>query len=72
MEASERIEGIELFGRGQQRLLLMLTMDIDEGAPEFFQHAQGTEAAVEVHTMATRSGEDTPKNQFGLVLTDEV
>ena len=50
----------------------MLTMNIDEGAPEFFEHTQGTEAAVEVHTMATGSREDTPKNQFGLVLTDEV
>ena len=72
MEPTERIEGIELFGRGQQRLLLMLTMDINEGAPELFEHTEGAEAAVEVHPMAAGSREDTPKNQFGLVLTDEV
>lgn len=50
----------------------MLTMDIDKGAPELFEHTEGTEAAVEVHPMATGSREDTPKNQLGLVLTDEV
>ena len=50
----------------------MLAMDIDEGAPKVFQHTQRTEATVEVDTMATGSGKDTPKNQLGLVLTDEV
>src|SRR4030066_390889 len=40
-EATECIKGIELFRGGQQRLLFMLTMDIDEGTPEFFEHAQG-------------------------------
>jgi len=60
-----------LFGGSQQRLLLMLAMDIDEGAPKFFEHTQGAQAAVDVHPVATRSGEHAPKNQLRFVLTDD-
>ena len=71
VEASERIQGIQLFGDSQQRLLLMLAMDIDEGAPKLFEHTQGAQATVDVHPMATRSGEHAPKNQLRLVPTDD-
>ena len=50
----------------------MLAMDIDKGASKFFEHTQGAEAAVDVHSVATRSGEHAPKNQLRLVLTDDI
>jgi hypothetical protein len=49
----------------------MLTMNIDKSASQFFEHAQGTQVAVDVHPVAPRSGQHTPKYQLRHILTDE-
>jgi hypothetical protein len=50
----------------------MLTMDIDESAPQFFEHTQRAETAIDIHPMTARSGKHTSKYQLRLVRTDDV
>jgi hypothetical protein len=49
----------------------MLAMDIDEGAPEFFEHTKRAQTTVDVHPVTAGTGQHAPKNQLGLVLTDD-
>jgi len=49
----------------------MLAMDINKGATKFFEHTKRAKTAVDVHSVTAGAGKHAPKNQLGLVLTDD-
>jgi hypothetical protein len=49
----------------------MLAVDVDKGAPQLLEHTLRAQVAVDVYSVATRSGKHAPKNQFRLVLTND-
>jgi hypothetical protein len=68
---AKSIQRLKLSSMAQQRLLFMLTVDVDESSSEFFKRTEGTQVSVHVDTVTTGTGEDTPQNQLGVVRADD-
>jgi hypothetical protein len=52
-------------------LLLVLTVDVNKGTAQLLEHTLRAQVAVDIYSVATRSGKHAPKNQFRLVLTND-
>jgi len=52
-QATEGIQNFELSGVGQERLLVVLAMNIDERTSELFQDMDGTQDSVQVHSVSS-------------------
>ena len=66
MEAPERIQCLQLNGGGQERLLIMLTMDINQGTPELLEQMHGTQIAVEEGPMTAGARQDPSDDDLRL------
>jgi hypothetical protein len=49
----------------------MLAVDVDKGASQLLKDTLRAQVAIDVYSVATRSGEHAPKNQLRLVLADD-
>jgi hypothetical protein len=71
LNGSKGVHRVQLFGGDQERLLFVLTMNVNERPSQLFEDTKRTEASVEIDPVATGSGQDPPKNEFRILWTDD-
>ena len=67
VDAAVAVEGAPLHGRGEQRLVVVLTVEVDEGGATLGELGEGGQVAVDVAAGAPRGGHDPA--QHDLVVT---
>ena len=68
----EGVEQCQLHRGFEQRLLVVLSVDVDEKPLEGLQQAERRGATIDMQAMPPGAREDTPKNQAGLAGTQEI
>ncbi len=61
---AERIQGVHLRLRGEQGLLFMLSVNVDEGPGEMLKSMEGGEHSIDVNPVATGSRQDSTNDEF--------
>ena len=64
IDAPEAVEGAALAGRRQQRLVIVLAVQVDQACPRFGQLGHRGETAVHVGTRATLAGHDPAQDDL--------